>query len=63
MTTAERRMQSRSVSYRLGHSGEMKGVGFDLGNELARRLAVPFQPVLYPSVGALLDGGNAGEGM
>ena len=40
--------------------GEMKGVGFDLGRELARRLEVPFEPVLYPSVGALLDGGKAG---
>jgi polar amino acid transport system substrate-binding protein len=41
-------------------SGEMKGVGFDLGKELARRLDVPVEPVLYPSVGALLDGGKAG---
>src|SRR3954468_7310706 len=41
-------------------SGEMKGVGFDLGKELARRLGVPFEPVLYPSVGAVLDGGKAG---
>jgi polar amino acid transport system substrate-binding protein len=41
-------------------SGEMKGVGFDLGKELARRLEVPFEPVLYPSVGALLDGGKSG---
>jgi polar amino acid transport system substrate-binding protein len=41
-------------------SGEMKGVAFDLGNELARRMGVPFEPVLYPSVGALLDGGKSG---
>ena len=41
-------------------SGEMKGVGFDLGKELARRLGVPFEPVLYPSVGALLDSGKSG---
>src|SRR5688500_13816538 len=41
-------------------SGEMKGLAFDLGNELARRIGVPFQPVLYPSVGALLDSGKAG---
>jgi polar amino acid transport system substrate-binding protein len=41
-------------------SGEMKGVGFDLGRELARRMGVPFEPVLYPSVGALLDGGKSG---
>ena len=41
-------------------SGEMKGVAFDLGTELARRVGVPFEAVLYPSVGALLDGGKAG---
>ena len=41
-------------------SGEMTGVGFDLGNELARRIGVPFEPVLYPSVGALLDSGKSG---
>jgi len=41
-------------------SGEMKGVGFDLGQELARRMRVPFEPVLYPSVGALLEGGKSG---
>jgi polar amino acid transport system substrate-binding protein len=41
-------------------SGEMKGVGFDLGKELARRIGVPFEPVLYPSVGALLDSGKSG---
>ena len=40
-------------------SGETKGVGFDLGKELARRLGVPFEPVLYPSIGALLDGGKS----
>ena len=41
-------------------SGEMKGVGYDLGQELARRLGTPFEAVLYPSVGALLDGGKSG---
>ena len=41
-------------------SGEMKGVGFDLGKELARRMGVPFEPVVYPSVAALLDGGKSG---
>jgi polar amino acid transport system substrate-binding protein len=41
-------------------SGEMRGVAFDLGNELARRLGVPFEPVLYPSVGALLESGKSG---
>ena len=41
-------------------SGEMKGVGFDLGNELARRIGVPFESVMYPAVGALLDSGKTG---
>jgi polar amino acid transport system substrate-binding protein len=41
-------------------SGETKGVAFDLGKELARRIGIPFEAVLYPSVGALLDGGRAG---
>jgi polar amino acid transport system substrate-binding protein len=41
-------------------SGEMKGAAYDLGKELARRMEVPFEPVLYPSVGALLDGVKSG---
>ena len=41
-------------------SGEMKGVGYDLGRELARSMGVAFEPITYPSVGALLDGGKAG---
>lgn len=40
--------------------GQLKGVGFDLGKELAQRLGVPFEPVLYPAIGALLDSGKAG---
>ena len=27
-------------------TGEMKGVGYDLGKELARRIGVPFEPVM-----------------
>lgn len=41
-------------------SGELKGVGFDLGKHLAQRLNIPFEPMLYPSIGALLDSGKAG---
>ena len=40
-------------------SGEMMGVGFDLGRELAQRIGVPFEPVFYPSVGALLGSPGA----
>jgi polar amino acid transport system substrate-binding protein len=42
-------------------SGEMKGVGYDLGRELARRLGVPFEAVLYPSVGALVEAGRTAQ--
>jgi polar amino acid transport system substrate-binding protein len=42
-------------------SGDMKGVGYELGRELARRIGVRFEPVLYPSVGALLEAGRSAE--
>lgn len=41
-------------------SGDMKGVGHDLGKELAARLGVPFEPVLYSALGPMLDGAKAG---
>ena len=40
---------------------DSKGVGFDLGKELARRLGVPFEPIAYPSPGAIVNGLKAGE--
>ena len=40
---------------------ESKGVGFDLGKELARRIGVSFEPVVYPSPGAIMDGFKKGE--
>jgi len=40
---------------------ESKGVGFDLGKELARRIGVLFQPVAYPSPGAIMGGLKSGE--
>lgn len=40
--------------------GESRGVGLELGTELARRIGVPFEIVLYPSIGDLLEGGRAG---
>jgi polar amino acid transport system substrate-binding protein len=36
-------------------------VGPDLGQELARRLGVPFVPVAYPTATAALDGARAGQ--
>jgi polar amino acid transport system substrate-binding protein len=38
----------------------MTGVALDLGRELAQRLGVAFEPVFYPSVGALLDPSQSG---
>ena len=40
---------------------DSKGVGFDLGKELARRVGVPFEPVVYSSPGAIMDGLKASE--
>lgn len=40
---------------------ESKGVGFDLGKELARRIRVLFQPVAYPSPRAIMGGLKSGE--
>ena len=41
--------------------GVLKGVAVDIGNELARRLGVPMEPVRYASVGALWAGVRKGE--
>src|SRR6476659_10617993 len=40
---------------------QSKGVGFDLGKELARRIGVPFEAVVYPSPGAIMGGLKSGE--
>ena len=40
---------------------ESKGVGFDLGKELARRIGVPFDPVVYPNPGGVIGGLKSGE--
>ncbi len=37
------------------------GVGFALGRALAERLGVPFEPVVYPNNGAVLEGLRAGK--
>ncbi|NPC54641.1 transporter substrate-binding domain-containing protein [Caenimonas soli] len=42
-------------------TGELKGVAVDLGKELARRVGVPFQPVLYPNPAAIVAGAKSGE--
>jgi polar amino acid transport system substrate-binding protein len=40
-------------------TGELKGVAVDLGKELARRLGVPFDPVLYAALPALIGGAKS----
>lgn len=41
-------------------TGELKGVAIDLGKELARRVGVPFDPVVYPNPPALIGGAKSG---
>ena len=42
-------------------TGTFKGVAIDLGRELARRIGVPFEPTMYPTIPAMLDAAKSGE--
>jgi len=42
-------------------TGELKGIAPDLGRQLAQRLGVPFDPVIYPNPSALVDGAKLGQ--
>lgn len=42
-------------------SPDARGVSHDLGRELAKRMGVPFQPVVFPNNAKLLDAARAGE--
>ena len=42
-------------------TGELKGVAVDLGKELSLQVGVPFEPVGYAAVPALIAGAKAGE--
>ena len=42
------------------YSGDLRGVSHDLGRELAARLGVPFEPIMYPNPSAYLAAGQAG---
>ena len=42
-------------------TGELKGVAIDLGRDLARRLQVPFEPVTYPTVVAMMGSAKSGD--
>lgn len=41
-------------------TGETRGLAYELGQELASRLGVPFEPVVYPRVAEVLEGIKAG---
>ncbi|MBC8023642.1 MAG: transporter substrate-binding domain-containing protein [Burkholderiales bacterium] len=41
--------------------GITKGIAVDIANRLASRLGVPMTPVLYPSIGALMESTRKGE--
>jgi polar amino acid transport system substrate-binding protein len=47
-------------SVRNPYSGELRGVSHDLGRELAARLGVPFEPIVYPNPAAYVAAGQAG---
>ena len=42
-------------------SGQRKGVTYDLGTELAKRLAVPFDPVVFQRVAEVVDALKSGQ--
>jgi polar amino acid transport system substrate-binding protein len=42
-------------------SGEPKGVGYDLGKEFARRLGVPFEPVVFSKNAEVLEAVKGGQ--
>ena len=44
-----------------GSAGQRKGVTFDLGTELAKRLGVPFEPVVFQRVAEVVDALKSGQ--
>lgn len=42
------------------YSGNLRGISHDLGRELAARLGVPFEPIVYPNPAAYVVAGQAG---
>jgi len=41
-------------------SGEIKGVGFELGQALAQRMKVPYEPVIHPTPRAVVEAISSG---
>ncbi len=42
-------------------SGEARGVGHDVGRDMARRLGMPFEPVVFERNAEVLEAGKAGR--
>ena len=42
-------------------SADAKGVGFDLGRELARRAGIPYEPVVFPNNAEVFAAAKAGS--
>ena len=42
-------------------TGEMKGVGYEIGKELARRLGIPYEPIIYKTPKLLVDDTESGN--
>lgn len=42
-------------------TGESRGLSFELGKELAKRLDVPFEPVNYQRISEIIEGMKAGD--
>ena len=42
-------------------TGEIKGVSIDLGRELAKRLGIPFEPVVYPRLAEVIEALKSGQ--
>lgn len=42
-------------------TGDLSGIAPDLGRQLAQRLGVPFEPVIYPNPPALVGGVKSGQ--
>jgi len=41
-------------------TGEIKGVGFELGQALARRMNVPYEPIIHPTPRAVVEAVTSG---
>ena len=43
------------------NSGEMRGVGYELGSDIARRIGVPYEPLIYQTPGLIIEDAASGK--